>query len=467
MHIVVIGGGPGGYVSAIRAAQLGAKVTLLEKTYLGGTCLNVGCIPTKVLLHTAETYHMLLHETKEMGLVVPEVKIDWNGLMQKKEAVVGQLVDGVEMLLKSNGVEIIKGEACFESPKMLSVKDEARNQKIYFDKAIIATGSESIVLPIEGAELDGVITSTEALVLESIPNSLCIIGGGVIGTEFASLYASFGTKVTIVEMLPELINIMDQDIVNVLKETLKGEGVDIFTATRVQKIIDGDGALIVKTDKGDVVVEKVLMATGRRPYTKGLNPEKANLEMDRAAVKVNPKTMQTSQKHIYAIGDCNGGILLAHVASAEGIVAAEHAMNKQPNMVLNTVPSAVYTKPELASVGMTEAEAKQRGYNVSVGVFPLIANGKSLIMNDTSGLLKFVVDHLTDEVLGIHMAGPRATDLIAEGALALRLEATVDEIVSTIHAHPTVSESFHEAAHAVHGSAIHMPKQSDGEIDIQ
>lgn len=458
MHIVVIGGGPGGYVSAIRAAQLGAKVTLVEKKYLGGTCLNVGCIPTKVLLHTAETYHMLLHETKEMGLIVPEVKIDWKGLMAKKESVVGQLVGGVGMLLKSNGVEVIDGEASFESPKSLIVKSEGGSQKISFDKAIIATGSESIVLPIEGANLPGVITSTEALALDDIPESMCIIGGGVIGTEFASLYASFGTKVTIVEMLPELINVMDQDIVNILKETLKGEGVDIFTSTRVGKIVQGDGKLIVSTDKTDLVVDKVLMATGRRPFTKGLNTENAKLDMDRAAVIVDPKTMQTNQKHIYAIGDCNGGILLAHVASAEGIVAAEHAMNKQPNMVLNTVPSAVYTKPELASVGMTESEAKKGGYNVRVGVFPLYANGKSLIMNDTGGILKFVVDGSTDEILGIHMAGPRATDLIAEGALALRLEATVDEIVSTIHAHPTVSESFHEAAHAVHGTAIHLPK---------
>ena len=458
MHIVVIGGGPGGYVSAIRAAQIGAKVTLVEKKYLGGTCLNVGCIPTKVLLHTAETYHMLLHETKGMGLIVPEVKIDWEGLLEKKARVVDQLVGGVEMLLKSNGVEVIFGEAQFESNTQLTIKTEKGSEKLEFDKAIIATGSESIVLPIEGAQLPNVITSTEALSLESIPKSMCIIGGGVIGTEFASLYASLGSKVTIVEMLPELIGVMDSDIVSILKESLMQNEVDIFTSTRVEKIIDNQGLCMVHTDKGVFNVEKVLMATGRRPYTKNLGLLEIGVEMDRNAVKVDPKTMQSSVQNIYAIGDCNGGILLAHVASAEGIVAAEHALNLQPKMVLNTTPSAVYTKPELASVGLTEKEARQKGYAVTTGVFPLYANGKSLIMGDTSGILKFVVDGATDEILGIHMAGPRATDLIAEGALAIRLEATVDEIISTIHAHPTVSEAFHEAAHAVHNHAIHLPK---------
>jgi dihydrolipoamide dehydrogenase len=259
-------------------------------------------------------------------------------------------------------------------------------------------------------------------------------------------------------MMTNIVSVMDEDVVAVLKASLEASGVEIYTGTRVMRIEKAEDKLCVVTDGGEFVVEKVLMATGRRPNTDGLHPEAAGIKLDRNSIVVNPKTMQSSKPHIYAIGDCNGGILLAHVASAEGVIAAEHAMKRQPKMVMSTTPSAVYTNPELASVGLTEVEAKKAGYAVKTGVFPLYANGKALIMNGQNGILKFVVDGATDEILGIHMAGPRATDLIAEGALALRLEATVDEIVSTVHAHPTVSESFHEAAHAVHGHAIHLPK---------
>lgn len=459
MQVVVIGGGPGGYVAAIRAAQLGADVTIIEKEYFGGTCLNVGCIPTKVLLHTSELFHLLKGEGSELGIECDNLRMNWQRLQERKDAVVQQLVSGVEVLLQSNKITVIRGRAAFVDENSIQVdKADGSNMAVRFDRAIVATGSESIVLPIPGVDNDGVVTSTEALSFDEIPESICIIGGGVIGCEFASLYASLGCRVSIVEMMPSLISVMDRDIVAVLQTELIQSGVQILTGTKVEAIRHVKDGLLVETDAEAIQAEKVLLATGRRPKTDGLNLESVGVKKDRHAISVDPATMQTTNPRVYAIGDCNGGILLAHVASSEGLIAVEHIMNKRPSMDMTTTPSAVYTKPELASVGLTEAEAKEKGIRIKVGKFPLYANGKSLIMGQGNGLVKFVVDEATEEILGIHMAGPRATDLMAEGAMALRLEATVDEVISTVHAHPTVSEAFHEAAHAVHGSAIHLPK---------
>lgn len=463
MKVVVLGGGPGGYVCAIRAAQLGAEVTIIEKERMGGTCLNVGCIPTKVLLHTTEIYRTIKEESKELGIKADSVDIDWAALQTRKKSIVNQLVDGVETLLKSNNIAKITGEGKFINDEEIKVTlSNGKKEVIKFDKAVIATGSEPTIIPLEGADLDGVITSSEALSLKEIPKSMCIIGGGVIGSEFASVYSALGTKVTIVEMLPEILPTMDEDIVGVLKRQLIESGVDIHTKTKVDNIKKHNDKLIVNTSsidsKQSFVAEKILLAAGRRPVTKNLGLEDIGIKIDRGAILVDRRTMKTSVKNIYAIGDCNGGTLLAHVASAEGVVAAENIMGKVSKIDFNTTPYAVYTKPELAAVGITEKEAKNRGYEVRVGSFPLYANGKSLIMGESNGVVKFVVDAKTDEVLGIHMAGPRATDLIVEGALALRLEATSEEIITTIHAHPTVGEAFHEAAHAVHNLAIHLPK---------
>jgi dihydrolipoamide dehydrogenase len=463
MKVVVLGGGPGGYVCAIRAAQLGADVTVIEKERMGGTCLNVGCIPTKVLLHTTEIYKTIKEESKELGIKVDNIDIDWTALQKRKESIVNQLIGGVETLLKSNNITKISGQGKFISDKEIRVTlSNGKREIIKFDKAVIATGSEPTIIPLEGVDLDGVITSNEALSLKEIPESMCIIGGGVIGSEFACVYSSLGTNVTIIEMLPEILTTMDEDIVNILKNQLIQSGVDIYTKTKVDSIQQYKDKLVVSTSsqgsKQSFVVEKVLLAAGRRPATKNLGLEDIGIKVDRGAIVVDRRTMETSVKNIYAIDDCNGGTLLAHVASAEGIVAAENIMGKVSKIKLNPTPYAVYTKPELAAVGITEKEARKQGYEVRVGKFPLYANGKSLIMGELNGIVKFVVDAKTDEILGIHMAGPRATDLIAEGALALRLEATVEEIITTIHAHPTVGEAFHEAAHAVHRSAIHLPR---------
>ncbi|AKL94011.1 dihydrolipoyl dehydrogenase PdhD [Clostridium aceticum] len=462
MKVVVIGGGPGGYVAAIRAAQLGAEVTLVEKKYIGGTCLNVGCIPTKVLLHTAELYTTLEKESKKLGIQIEKLDIDWKKLQQRKKTVVSQLIGGINMLLKSNKVKVIMGEASFLNENQLEVQlEEGKKAAVDFDYAIIATGSKPLILPIPGADLEGVITSDEALSLEEIPKSMLVIGGGVIGSEFASIYSSMGTKVTIVEALPNIVAAMDQEVTDYLVKALKKARVDIHTDTKVEGIEKTKTGLRVKTVSKEgsksFEVEKVLLSIGRKPVTENMGLEKIGVKLNKDKIITNKK-FQTNINNIYGIGDCRGEIMLAHVASAEGIVAVEGIMGKTSKIDFKTIPYAVYTKPELAAVGMTEKQAKEKGYETKTGKFPLYANGKSLIMGEANGLVKYVVDAKTEEILGLHMAGPRATELIVEGALALRLEATIEEIATTIHAHPTVGESLHEAVHAVHNMAIHLPK---------
>jgi len=462
-RVAVIGGGPGGYVAAIRAAQLGAEVTLIEKNALGGVCLNVGCIPTKVLLHTAEAY-TLAKEGAAIGLKTGNVSVDWDGLMARKRAVVDTLVAGVGTLMTSNGVTVIRGTASFVSPGELSVAlNEGGTTTVRADSVIISTGSEPVVPPIPGFELEGVITSTEALSLEKLPESVVLVGGGVIGMEFASLFSSFGVKVTVVEMLPGILPMLDGEIVGILRGVLERKGVVFHTSSKVTGVEKkGRGLSVsVETPRGAMTLEaeKVLVSVGRRPVTKGLGLEKIGLSMDRSRIKTDKK-METSVKGVYAVGDCASPIMLAHVASREGEVAAENIMGHRVEMDYKTVPNAVYTAPEIASVGLTEKEASEKGFRVKIGRFPLMANGKSLIMNETDGLVKYVVDEKYDEILGVHIIGPRATDLIVEGALALRLEATVDELVTTVHAHPTVGEALLEGALAVRGQSISMPKKA-------
>lgn len=462
-NIAIIGGGPGGYVAAIRAAQLGADVTLIEKNALGGVCLNVGCIPTKVLLHTAEAYTMV-KEGSLIGLKADNVAVDWDGLMARKKAVVDTLVGGVETLMASNGINVLRGTASFVSPLELEVNlNDGGSAMISADSVILATGSEPSVPPIPGFGLEGVITSTEALSLRELPESIVLVGGGVIGMEFASLFSSFGAKVTVVEMLPEILPMLDAEIVGILRGVLERKGVVFHTSSKVSGV-EKNGAKLavsVETSQGVSVLEadKVLVSVGRRPVTKELGLEKIGAAMDRSRIKTDGK-METSVKGVYAIGDCTSPIMLAHVASREGEVAAENIMGHRVEMDYKTVPSAVYTSPEIASVGLTEKEAVEKGVRVKVGRFPLMANGKSIIMNEMDGMVKYVVDEKYDEILGVHIIGPRATDLIVEGALALRLEATVDEILTTVHAHPTVGEALLEGAMDVLGRAVSMPKKA-------
>ncbi|MDF2616157.1 MAG: lpdA [Sedimentibacter sp.] len=462
MKIAILGGGPGGYVAAIRASQLGAEVTVIEKERLGGTCLNKGCIPTKVLLHTAEQLETIKKDSKEIGIDVSEAAINWKQLQKRKDKIVKKLVAGVENLFKNNNVTKISGEGSFLNKNQILVKtSDGTNITVDFDFAIIATGSKPVIVPLPGVDLPGVITSDEALSLPEIPKSMVIIGGGVIGAEFAEVYGTLGCKVTIVEMLPEIVANMDRDIVKPLKDKFIKNGIEIYTDTRVVSISKSSDNLLVNTssDSGDksFEAEKVLLSIGRKPVTVNMGLEELGITTARGAVVVN-KFMQTNIENIYAVGDCNGGVMLAHVASAEGIVAVESIMKKHPDIDFKTIPYCVYTHPELAGVGLTEEQARNKGYEIKSGVFPMYINGKAMIEAQTEGIVKYVADGNTGEILGLHMSGLRATDLIVEGALAIRLEATVEEIISTIHAHPTVGESLLEAAHAVYGNAIHIPK---------
>ncbi|HCX61842.1 MAG TPA: dihydrolipoyl dehydrogenase [Clostridiales bacterium] len=462
MKIVILGGGPGGYVAAIRAAQLGAEVTIVEKDKVGGTCLNRGCIPTKVLLHTSVEMENVNKEFKEIGIDIKGAEINWEQLQRRKETIVNRLVGGVETLLRSNKVTKIAGEGSFVNDHQIKIKSDDGEIILDFDYAIIATGSAPVIIPLPGINLPGVITSDEVLSLKEIPKSMAIIGGGVIGTEIASIYSSLGCKVSIVEMLRDIVSNMDQDIVKPLKDKLLKNGVEIYNNTKLESIDTSNNGLQlnVSSDSGKTTIqaEKVLLAIGRRPATENLYLEKAGVTTEKGRVKVN-KNMKTNADNIYAVGDCTGGAMLAHVSSAQGIVAAEYIMNRKSQIDFKTIPYCVYTKPELAGVGLTEKQAKELGYSIKIGIAPMYINGKSIIEGDTDGIAKYIADADTGEILGLHISGPRATDLIVEGALAIRLEATIDEITSTIHAHPTVGEILHEAAHSAYGNAFHIPKK--------
>ena len=461
MKIAIIGGGPGGYVTAIRAEQLGAEVTLIEKGAMGGTCLNEGCIPTKALIHSADLYHEIKTAGKKNGILIEGITADFAAMQKKKKTIVKQLVNGVGGLMKANGITVVKGIAAFKSPTAIEVSTEEGNVQVDFDKAIIASGSVPSVVPIPGHELEGVVDSTGALEFEEIPQSLCIIGGGVIGIEMAHVYQRLGTKITIVEMLPDILVNLDSDITTVIKKVMKKNKVDFLLETKVEEIKKGEEGLIVSvTDKEgttkEISAEKVLMCVGRCPATEGLGLEAIGVATERGGILVDEK-YQTNVENIYAIGDCIGGVMLAHVASAEGIAAVEQIMGCENHIAFETIPSCVYTSPELSSVGLTEKAAAAKGLDYKTGIFPLMGNGKALIIGDTSGLVKLIADRSSGEVLGIHMCGPNATELAAYGALAIQQKVRVEDLLSTIHAHPSVGESLQEAAHAVFGNALNMP----------
>ncbi len=461
--VVVVGGGPGGYVAAIRAAQLGGKVTLIEKNKLGGTCLNVGCIPTKVLLHAAEA----LTEAKHMdnlGIQVSVNGIDWKAVQSRKEAVTNQLVNGVTGLMKANKIRVIEGTASFASKTALEVlKKDGTKENVPFDKVILATGSVPAVPPIPGVKENAAcVDSTGALAFDHVPETLLVIGGGVIGMELATAYSRFGAKVTVVEAMPKLLPMMDGELTAMLRKKMEASGVTILTEAKVQSVEASAVGAKVQVEVGGKVesyeAEKVLVAVGRRTDTEALGLDKVGIAHDRGRITVNDK-METNVPNIYAIGDCLGKVMLAHVASAQGEVAAENALGETAVYDGKTNPSCVYTDPEFAGVGLTEEKAKEEGIPYQVGKFPLMANGKALIMNGGEGMIKFIIGKEYGEVLGVHILGPRATDLIGECALAIGMEATVDEIYATIHAHPTVTEAVREAALAATKRAIHIPNK--------
>jgi len=459
--IVVIGGGPGGYVAAIRAVQLGAEVTLVEKERIGGTCLNIGCIPTKSLLHTAEIYEEAMNGA-DYG-VITTVKLDFAKAQIRKTAVTNQLVSGVEGLLAVNKVKVISGIASFIDKDAIQVKTTNGGiETMKADRFIIATGSVPVMPPLPGIDAKQCIDSTGALALQEVPKTMVIVGGGVIGVEIATLYSTLGCKVTIIEMQKEILPMMDGELTRIIRLKLAQKGVEIYTEAKVMSIKD-DGALAliaVETSDGKSKIfpcEKALISVGRRTNTEALALDKAGIANDRGRITVNDK-METNVAGIYAIGDCIGKIMLAHIASVHGEVAAENALGHDSVFDGKTNPSCVYTNPEFASVGLTEEKAKELGIDYIVGKFPLSGNGRSLIMGG-DGMVKFIAGKEYKEILGAHILGPRATDLIAECALAMQMEATIDEIITTIHAHPTVAEAVREAALAVDKRAIHMPNK--------
>jgi len=455
MELLIVGGGPGGYVAAVRAAQLGAKVTLVEKGELGGTCLQVGCIPTKVLLHATELYESI-GSAAAYGISVSGAAIDCAVLQAYKTKTVRKLTGGVGGLMRANNITVHKGTASFLDAGHVRVTAEnGAATELSFDKAVVATGSVTASIPIPGADLPCVVTSDEALSFIRPPASMVIIGGGVIGVELATVYARLGAKITIVEALERILPNMDAKLTALMTKQLKAAGIAIHTSCRVSAI-EQDGTVRFSGAQGEQSAqgEKVLMAVGRKPNTQGMGLESLGVRLERGAIQTDAY-MRTNCPGIYAIGDSTGGMMLAHVASEQGVVAVENAIKGDIRRYdSKTVPGCIYTDPELASVGLTEDQARQRYRHVKTGKFNLAANGKTMLMG-SSGLIKFVVDGDTDEILGLHILGPRATDMIVEGALALRLEATIEEIVTTIHAHPTIAEGIQEAANDALGLCIH------------
>ncbi len=463
--IVIIGGGPGGYVAAIRAAQLGGKVTLIEKDELGGICSNWGCIPTKALLRGVEILD-LVAGGKEFGIQFGSVSVDFSKLMARKDRAVKTLVSGVTGLMKANGIEVIKGHAKLISPQKMEVENDKQVKEILqARKIIVATGSVSAEIPIPGVKLPGVIDSTGALQMKEVPESMVIIGAGPIGLEFGTIYAALGARITILEMLPQIVPSEDPEIAAALEKSLRRFKIQTLTGAKVQKIAAGaDGKLEVTAQiQGEEKAfpsQYVLMAVGRRPNVDGLGLEAAGVQFSKKGVEVNEK-LQTNIPDIYAIGDVTGKWLLAHFASAQGEVAAKNALGREARMDDRVVPRCVYTLPEIASVGLTEQKAIEEGHEIKVGKFPFAANGKATILGERVGFVKIVADKKYDEILGVHIFGPHATDLIGEAAVAMHLEGTAPDIAQAIHPHPTLTEAMMEAAFDVDGAAVNIPPRKN------
>jgi dihydrolipoamide dehydrogenase len=465
--VVVIGAGTGGYVAAIRASQLGQKVAVVEKqSALGGTCLIWGCIPTKALLEHAHALKVV-REAKEWGVMIPygAPAIDMKQVHARKDSIVAGLTKGVEFLFKKNKIDWIKGTGRLRGRGKVEVF-EGDKQTIEGKEIVVATGSSPRSLPSVTIDRQRIITSDEAIHLKAVPRSLVILGSGAVGVEFASIYRRFGSEVTIIEVLPRVVPSEDEAVSAELEKSFKKQGINVLTATRVTKASAMAEGVAIEAQGADggaqtIAADLLLVATGRGPVTTGLGAEDLGIAMENGYIKVDD-LYRTSVPNVSAIGDVitlGTGVhpQLAHVSSMEGVIVAERLAGK-PVQPLNYdhIPGCTYCDPEIGSVGLTEAEARQRGYDVRVGRFPFGVLGRAKMAGESEGFVKIVADKKYDEVLGVHMIGPRATELIAEGVLALRLECTVEELIKTVHAHPTFSEAVGEAAHAAHGAAIHI-----------
>jgi len=463
--VVVIGAGPGGYVAAIRAAQLGAKVAIVEKQYLGGTCLNVGCIPSKAMLHIAEVLHNI-ESFEDMGILLPQPPtFDMRKAVAYKDKVVKRMTNGVGTLMKGNNVDVYDGLGTVDASRNVNVaKNDGSQEQFSAGKIILATGSVPLIPPFPGIDGNNVINSDTCWNLPKTPEGIICVGGGVIGVELACMFDALGSKVTIVEMLPNCLAPIDDEVRRLLVRILSRRGIEIVTGAKVESIAD-EGNLkkvIASTEKGEqsFTGEYVLIAVSRKANTSGLEHlMEQGLDNDRGRIRVNEK-METNLPGIYAIGDLIHGAGLAHVASMEGEVAADNALGHETIMDYNVVPNPIYTFPEVAFIGLTEAEAKEKYAEVRVERFPWSANGKAVAISETDGFTKVIIGKY-DEILGAHIIGPDATNLISEYSVAMRSELTADEIIETIHPHPTLSEGLREAMLAAEGRPIHIPpKQS-------
>src|SRR3989449_1095254 len=450
--LVVIGGGPGGYVAALRAAQLGARTAIVEKDRMGGTCLVRGCIPTKALLQSSELYTMA-RDGAAFGLVADNVGFNWAAAQKRKGSVVDQLVKGVEGLLKAGGVTSYKGSARLAGKGLVDVAGDQLQAK----DIVIATGSAVAGIQLPGAELT--IDSDQILELKEVPRRLAVIGGGVVGMEFAAMFAALGSKVTVLEMLPQVLPMVDADLVTVYAKHLAGLGGEIHTDSKVAEVAKAGGGLQVRFSTGGEGgasdADQVLLAVGRSPYTEGLGAEAAGVKLERGRVVVDDH-LRTTAPGVWAIGDVIGGIMLAHVASYEGICAVENIAGHERTPDYHAAPNCVYTDPEIAHVGLGEKDAKERGLDIKIGRFPFAASGRALTLGQSEGFVKVIADAQSSRLLGVHIIGPRATDLIAEATLAIQNGLTLEQLDLTIHAHPTLPESLMEAALAAQGRAIHI-----------
>jgi dihydrolipoamide dehydrogenase len=458
--LVIIGSGPGGYVAAIRAAQWGLKTAVVEKDpFLGGTCLHVGCIPTKVLLHHADIYDHF-KRAEEFGFEVKDVKINWPAILARKDKIVKKHAVGISALFKKNKVESITGWGKITGPGRVSVEKDGKTAELETTYTMLATGSEARSLP--GLEIDGkiVLTNREILTLPGIPKSLVVVGCGAVGVEFASVYRTFGTEVTLLETLPRVVPLEDEDISAELEKALKKKGIRIELEAKVEKVKkDAKGATVVYKDKSGksqtIAAEKVLIAVGRRPLTENIGLEKTKAKVERGFVHANAY-LETEEPRLYAIGDIVAGLpQLAHAASMEGIIAVGRMAGKdvQP-FDRKRCPNATYCEPQIGSIGLTEKQAREAGFDVKTGKFPFAGNSKATILGAHEGFIKVVAEAKYGEILGVHAIGPLATEIIAEPVAAMGLEATLDDMAATIHAHPTVWEAMGDAFNSARGLTI-------------
>jgi dihydrolipoamide dehydrogenase len=457
--LVVIGAGPGGYVAAIRAAQLGFRTACIERDRtLGGTCLNVGCIPSKALLDSSELFHQVQQRASLHGIRVGDVSLDLGQMMRRKEEVIAGLTRGVTSLFKKHGITSIRGTARLTEPDRIEVTDaEGGHQTVTAPRVVLATGSAPIPFPGAPFDEERVLSSTGALALPEVPGHLIVVGGGVIGLELGSVWLRLGAKVTILELTPTILPGSDADMVKAAEPIFRKQGFQIRTGVRVEKIQASKKGVKVTLEGGEAVEgDRVLVAIGRRSYSEGLGAAELGVQLtERGSIQVDDR-YHTGVGQIYAIGDAIGGKFLAHEAQEEGIAAAEHAAGKPGAVNYDAVASVVYTAPELASVGLTEAEARAAGREIRIGKFPFQANGRARCLGEAEGLVKVIADASTNRLLGLHILGPRASDLIAEASLAMEFEAAAEDIAVSVHAHPTLPEALKEAALDSLGRAIHI-----------